>query len=418
MKIFRFPAAFLLLAGLGSPRLTMADINLHNFAGGNGDGASPQGSPTLINSTLYGLTELGGSANNGTLFKISSDGAGFSLVHTFLGGTSDGALPLGSLTLNGSTFFGMTAIGGTGQGTVFKINTDGTGFNLLHSFSASSSDGRAPIGAVTVSGPMMFGLTQQGGSAGNGTLFKMNTDGTGFSLLHSFGSTANDGQLPRGALTPSGNTLFGMTQHGGGFSSGTLFKINADGTGYSVLHDFTSLGADGHNPWGSLTFAGGSLFGMTASGGTGSGSGTIFKLNPDGTGFQVLHTFHGSRDGATGDLNDGAEPEGSLLLSGNTLVGMTRQGGARGKGAVFEINTDGAGLTLLDSFGAAGDGVYPMADVTLSLSGDKLFGMTPEGGASGNGIIFSVVVPEPASGSLLLFAAAVLISSFRKRHAF
>lgn len=397
------------MISLGSPQFTLAHTNLHTFAGGSGDGASPQGSLTLLDSSLFGMTEFGGSADKGMLFKINADGSAFIIVHSFLGGTTDGALPLGSLTLGGSNLFGMTVIGGTGQGTVFKINTDGTGFNLLHSFSPSSSDGWAPIGAVTVSGSVLFGMTQQGGSRGNGTIFKMNTDGTGFTLLHSFDTTP-DGQLPRGALTLAGNVLFGMTQHGGASSSGTSFKINIDGTGYSVLHDFSSFGSDGHNPWGSLTLVGGRLFGMTASGGTNNGAGTIFTVAMDGTGFQVLHTFYGSRDGATGDPNDGAEPQGSLVLSGNTVFGMTRQGGVHAEGSAFQMNTDGTGFTLLDSFGGARDGIYPIADVTLSLSGDKLFGMTPEGGTSGNGIIFSIPVNRPpiadASATLNLLLSA------------
>src|SRR6266478_40055 len=95
MKISSLHASLLLLASLGSPRL-MAHTNLHSFAGGDADGASPQGSLTLIDPTLYGMTEFGGSANKGTLFKTSADGTGFSLVHTFLGGTNDGAFPLGN----------------------------------------------------------------------------------------------------------------------------------------------------------------------------------------------------------------------------------------------------------------------------------------------------------------------------------
>ena len=74
MRLSKHNVAVVLLAALGSPQSLMsaAHMNLHNFAGGNGDGASPQASLTLIDSTLYGMTEFGGSANNGTLFRINT----------------------------------------------------------------------------------------------------------------------------------------------------------------------------------------------------------------------------------------------------------------------------------------------------------------------------------------------------------
>src|SRR5208282_5905797 len=98
--------------------------------------------------------------------------------------------------------------------------------------------------------------------------------------------------------------------------------------------------------------------------GANGGGGTVFKINTDGSGFQTLHTFYGSQGGATGNPADGAEPDGSLTASGNTLIGTTRQGGASGNGAVFEMNTDGTGFTLLDSLGGrVGDGADPVGDV-------------------------------------------------------
>jgi uncharacterized repeat protein (TIGR03803 family) len=74
----------------------------------------------LDGSTLYGTTTQGGSSNLGTVFQINTDGSGFSLLHEFSG--SDGGSPQDDLTLFGSTLYGTTLFGGSGDyGTVFSI---------------------------------------------------------------------------------------------------------------------------------------------------------------------------------------------------------------------------------------------------------------------------------------------------------
>jgi uncharacterized repeat protein (TIGR03803 family) len=117
----------------------------------------------------------------------------------------------------------MTARGGSSDvGTIFKINTDGTGFTLLHEF--SGSDGAYPgSGGLTLEGSTLYGTTAEGGSNDRGTVFQINTDGTGFTLLHEF--SGSDGAWPHGSLTLDGATLYGMTLYGGSFGSGTVFSI-------------------------------------------------------------------------------------------------------------------------------------------------------------------------------------------------
>jgi uncharacterized repeat protein (TIGR03803 family) len=54
-----------------------------------------------------------------------------------------------------------------------------------------------------------------------------------------FGSTdANDGAHPCAGLVLSGDTLYGTTAGGadGFWGCGTVFKVNIDGTGFTVLH--------------------------------------------------------------------------------------------------------------------------------------------------------------------------------------
>jgi uncharacterized repeat protein (TIGR03803 family) len=351
---------------------------LHNFTGGSG-GASPFGSLTLSGSTLYGMTSGFLSSNLGKVFKINNDGTGYTILHSFTGG-SDGAWPYDSLTLSGSTLYGMTSNNwSSGLGTVFKINSDGTGYTILHNFTGGS-DGDWPFGSLTLSGSILYGMTVGSSMNGDfGMVFKINNDGSGYTILHNF-TGGSDGACPWGSLTLSGSTLYGMTSNNWSSDFGTVFKINSDGTGYTILHNFTG-GSDGDWPFGSLTLSGSILYGMTVGSSMSSDFGTVFKINSDGTGYTILHNFTGGSDGAC--------PWGSLMLSGSTLYGMTSGGGSSNFGTVFKINSNGTGYTILHNFtGGSDDGNSP--EGSLTLSGSTLYGMTSGGGSSNAGTVFKI----------------------------
>ena len=118
----------LLTAGLLALTATLtsaraADTILHNFTGGTSDGSMPDGSLTLSGTKLYGMTEAGGSSNTGALFSMNTDGSSFGLLHSFTGGASDGSTPYGSLTLSGAKLYGMTVGGGSSDtGALFSMN--------------------------------------------------------------------------------------------------------------------------------------------------------------------------------------------------------------------------------------------------------------------------------------------------------
>jgi uncharacterized repeat protein (TIGR03803 family) len=333
--------------------------------------------------TIEGIAAL--VALLGISVGVQTATAQYTLLHTFVGYPSDGAGPYGSLTFAGSNLFGMTSGGGNGfplgWGTVFKLNSDGTGHTILHNFDYNTGDAFQPTGSLTLSGSNLFGMTEE-----ECRVFKINTDGTGYTNLHSFGQSG-DGDIPYGSLTLSGSTLYGMTSTGPGSGNGTVFKINTDGTGYTILHNFTGGhgNGDGANPYGSLTLSGSTLFGMTTIGGSslglGYGYGTVFKINIDGSGFNVLHSF-------TSGSSDGDTPYGDLILSGSTLYGMTSQGGSYVYGTVFKMNTNGTGFTILHNFGSSGDGSTPYG--SLTLCGSTLYGMTYQGGSSGWGTVFQI----------------------------
>jgi uncharacterized repeat protein (TIGR03803 family) len=268
-------------------------------------------------------------------------------------------LILSDNTLYGTAYWGTANSYGTvywgtnDNGTVFAVNTDGTGFTNLYSFTGGS-DGGGSLAGLILANNTLYGTASAGGTGGNGTVFKVNTDGTGFINLHSFTETStnssgfytnSDGATPSAGLILSGNTLYGTAYGGGSSGNGTVFKVNTDGTGFTVLHSFTATSdgvyggtnSDGANLLAGLILSGNTLYGTAGAGGS-SGNGTVFAVNTDGTGFTVLHTFTATVLDPYSDTNsDGAFPVGALILSGNTLYGTASGGGTNGYGTVFSV---------------------------------------------------------------------------------
>src|SRR6266446_5163092 len=324
----------------------------------------------------------------------------FTVLHTFSATTSpaytnsDGAIPQAGLVLSfsGKTLYGTARYGGSSaRGTVFALNTDGTGFTNLYSFTGGS-DGVGPSGSLILAGKTLYGTAQAGGSSGRGTVFALNTDGTGFTNLHSF-TGASDGIGPSGGLTLAGNTLYGTAQGGGSSGAGTVFALNTNGAGFTTLYSFTG-GSDGRTPFAGLILSGDTLYGTASAGGS-SGNGTVFALNTNGTGFTALYSFT-ALAGSPSINSDGAGPSAGLVLSGNTLYGTAQAGGSLGGGTVFEVNGNGTGFTTLHSFTALNnstnsDGANPSAG--LMLSGNNVYGTAYGGGSAGNGTVFSLFIP-------------------------
>src|SRR3974390_2014575 len=215
-----------------NPRATAQSFtNLYSFTGG-ADGANPWAALVLTNNTLYGTTYSGGGgALAGTIFAINTDGSGFTNVHVFTS-ADDGANPCGALILSGNGLYGTARSGGTlGNGTVFSLNTDGSNFKTIYSFSGST-DGATPWGGLVLSGTTLYGTVKTaGGSSSRGTVFKVDTDGLGFTTMHTF-TGGNDGGYPIASLILSGSTLYGTAQQGGSAGNGTVFAISTNGTGF------------------------------------------------------------------------------------------------------------------------------------------------------------------------------------------
>ena len=416
---------------------------LHTFSatdtnGFNSDGANVNAPLWLSDGTLYGEASAGGTGNNGTLFKINIDGTGFTNLHSFSSYDSynpdintDGAFPFGGLVSSGSAFYGTAYHGGSsGYGTVFSLAKNGTGFTNLYSFSAPqwdpstqeyvNSDGYSPQGGLFLSGNTLYGTAFSGGNFGSGTLFSLGTDGSGFTAFYDFtaisgagiyqgdGGNNKDGANPNGGLLFSGNRLYGTTYAGGCSvtflptgGAGTVFSVNPDGTDFTTLHCFTGSGGQVFSPIASLVLAGDTLYGTTSDWGYEPHAGTVFKINTNGTGFMILHTFTVSSFGPPWTNTDGGWPAG-LVLAGNNLYGTTYTGGNAGNGTVYTVHTDGTGFKVLHAFaGGSGTSSYSITNSSgarpakgLVLWGNTLYGATYTGGTWGNGTIFSIKLPS------------------------
>jgi len=406
---------FALFAGMclsllgGAVQCRAAQFNLlHGFAGAPADGAKPQfGSLATDGTTLYGFTFNGGSADKGVLFKIDANGSGYGIVHSFaglsfadvlLGGTAnanDGAYPSGTPLLAGSTIYGMTQSGGTnGTGSIFKINTDGTGLQVLHSFGGGFgpwNDGYSPYSGLVTDGINLYGMTYSS-VLGRGIVFSIGTNGNGFTTLYSFDASAYQAANPEGSLTLSGSTLYGLTLGGGTNGLGIIFEIQLNGSGYQVLHTFTGASNDGASPYGSLIVSNSTLYGMTSAGGV-NNAGTIFSIQNNGSGFQVLHSFSGPAE----------QPMGDLVLSDDTLYGMSAGTNVDNIGTIFQMNTDGSRFQIDHTFSFSPtnnltDGSKP--EGSLLLMGSKFYGMTQLGGSKNNtGALFSFDPNASGAGS-------------------
>jgi uncharacterized repeat protein (TIGR03803 family) len=390
---------------------------LYDFSG-QPDGSRPECGLVSDGTYLYGTTTAGGTSTScpnsgpgcGTIFKIKKDGSGYLKLFDFMG--INGSTPDGSLYYDGSFLYGTTVDGGANHnGTIYRIKTDGTQYSMLHDF--TGPDGAQPLSGLISDGTFLYGSTLN-----PGVIYKIKPDGTEFSVVLDFSTIHQPG--PIASLLLLNGSFYGMT-NGGGMPGetcvsgcGTIFKVQLDGSGYTTLLVFSNK-ITGSNPYGSLISDGTFLYGMTtyggASTGCNAGCGTIFRINPDGSGYTRLLDFS--------DTINGSNPFGSLISDGTFLYGMTALGGLHARGTIFKIKPDGTDYEKLYDFSGV-DGNFPTDN--LVMDGTSLYGVTLNGGANDLGAIFKYqsapssvaenkrvepgIYPNPSAGRFIVSADA------------
>jgi len=370
---------------------------IHSFVGS--DGAQPLAALVFDSKgNLYGTTVIGGNDNGcicGTVFQLtpSANGTWTEKVLYNFGSASplDGVAPDGSLIFDAKgNLYGTTQAALGGQGTVFELSPGSGGTwteKVLYTFTGGA-DGGSPVGGLVFDSlGNLYGTTNLGGAFGLGTIFELVAGSGGTwteKVLHSF-TGGNDGSSPLGGtlIPDSAGNLYGVAVQGGLHDYGVVFKLTRGSPwSYKVLYAFLG-GSGGSYPQGSLVFDGaGNLYGVASF--------VVFELTPNSTGTWTEKTLHSFAGGS-----DGANPLAGLIFDrvGN-LYGTTNSGGAH-RGTVFEL-IPGTGGTwtekILHRFSAsAGDGVFPLYVVPAIDANGHLYGTTPQGGTSNNGVVFEVI---------------------------
>jgi uncharacterized repeat protein (TIGR03803 family) len=256
------------------------------------------------------------------------DGTGYAVLHSFAPLTGsiwgnpineDGARPQCRLLVSANSIYGVTYSGGKSLGTVFRLNSDGTGFTTLHRFGSASNDGAYPINGVLLSENFLYGATSFGGSKMGGTVFKLQTDGTQFENLHEF----EDGVWPRGELILAGDSLFGATY-------ATIFTMQTNGGGFTTLANFGVAE--------NLALSGSTLYTAVPD----NASGIVFAIGTDGSAYSEIYRFSAVSNnrpmmGGPHTNFDGAMPQGGVTVRSNILYGTTFAGGYYEGGTVFAV---------------------------------------------------------------------------------
>lgn len=351
---------------------------LKSFSGG-GISVGIESGLTLSDGMLYGV--------GGMLYKLNTNGSNFAVVHQFTGG-SEGSYPVGRVVVSGNAIYGVTQRGGNnlgsvhgGDGIIYRVDTDGSNFSVLRRLDSTAGDGHNPLFGMILSGSTLYGTAGQGGNFSSGVVFKINTNGIGYQNLHSF-EPVTEGSQPQAELTLIGNTLFGTTYAGkeGVLNGGTLFKLGLDGTGFSVLYTFTNLFSVQHANMNCLTPVGNTFYGVGYD--YNESKSSVYKINTNGSGFQIVS-----------QLPSGQGFSGVLTWTGSELLGAWYDSDY--SGGIFQVNANGAGYHVLKTFGTNTSSLV----VDLLFDGTMVYGNAFDP-VNNDGTVFSLDVrPQLAIAS-------------------
>jgi uncharacterized repeat protein (TIGR03803 family) len=345
-----------------------------------GNGSQPYSDPIVSKSgKIYGLTSSGGNRNRGALYEFNPSNNQIILKASMYDLPNAARWPQGQLTEVGTdVFYGTTTQGGdSSKGVIFKYDLAKDSLMVVHHFASSNNGSINPCRKLMLaSNGKIYGVTFNGGTNNHGTLFELDTTNFQFTTLFDFGAGSGMAYPGGGLVQHTNGKLYGTTQSAAG---GYIFE-------YDIANDtlMKKIGfgnAAGTKPSGLLHLASnGKLYGTTTRAGQ-SNHGSLFEYDPLTNNVNIMHHFDGL---------DGNSAYGTPIMASNgRLYGASRGGGTSGQGTFYQYKFGkGGGFTSMFYFNDIQNGGWPTSGL-CQANNKLLYGMTPQGGEFGKGVLFS-----------------------------
>jgi hypothetical protein len=282
-----------------------------------------------------------------------------------------------------------------GRGIFFRIDENGNGYDVIWEF---DNVHYAPS-SLMCNDTIIYGTTRFSSNYG-GAIFKYSLTDYSFEIVKDF--PANEVQEVQ--IKYVTDSVLWLSSQASFEDEGSIFTINPDGTGFQKIYNDTNL-EKGQNPVDFIfhdnkiyiaCYNGGGTPTSDGMGGTVS-SGCFIRINADGTGYENI---------VPGGAHVGTQPQ-SLIIRENKLFGLFAYSGALDwRGQFFSCNLDG---TSYDSLGALADRALTRMLSTDSLiygvSSSNVFGVNP---VNGEIRIFDDLESNPDFGADVVSSPAYL----------
>jgi uncharacterized repeat protein (TIGR03803 family) len=353
------------------PANPTAIIKKADFGPNNFDSPINPGSTlAFFNSKFYAVTYNGGFVNQGTLFEYNYTSNTLTKKLNF-NAAENGRIPTGKPVLLNGILYGVCYQGpkeifGTPYGCLWSFDpaTNTYARKFLFDDANGAANGRAPNDAPVAYNNKLYGTTTNGGISDWGVFYEYDPVTNAYSKKD---IQAIGGAYPIGAPTLYNNKFYGMTNAAGTGNSGIIYCYDPATGVLSKLYDVQNSGSV--SPSGGFTVYNNKLYGTTQGGGA-NNTGAIIAYDPATNTATNVYSLAGAT---------GISVVNPMTVYNNKLYGTAVSGGAGGRGCIFRFDPSNNSVTTVHSFIAAPGmlGYDPKGELTVS--GDKLYCIMPDG---------------------------------------